>query len=871
MAEFYYLNLDVPPEDPGRLAAQRETAETQTSQNNSRLPLPSPLPPTLAERLKNERRREEGILRPTGERRPPVPNSGTTGTSSPTGTTPGTPVTTPGRRETDEARGRSNIAQTFGKHAGRPDGPRPNPLDSYVNLTYGLSLHAIKGTRYNEIVEGAPYTTDSNGIGTVLIASGGRRADSFIRNKHFQNDMYFDSLKMTTVIGLNSRTRGSNVIEINFTIVEPFSVSFVERLLRVANDLDIKSWDQMFLMLQIDFFGNYDNGSMVNPLPNNTKYIPIKIIDIKIKVDTKGAEYRCTAIPASHTAMLESNASTPVIFEVLSSNLGEFFGSGGKSAENVYSSVNSNPEREAEGFTPTVSSKPSSVRIYSFVDAMNKHQKNLVTDKLQDQADVYKFVVPESIAKSRILHNSRINPAANLPTQINNSQTRTSSNPDIERELTRINAGTSLLDVANQMIRSSDYFTSQINEENDASIDKDKPIKAFKFLSEVKLGEWDNKRKKYQKTITYYIKEYTYYNTKFLKSKRSVPTTWVKEYYYMYTGKNQQIIDFSIDFNTMFITNVTAFSDKKDRNQINTADSTPSNGIASSLPEQIQINRPNAVVSQTSVHATGTANLSKEQVAAGDLYKSMMSSARGDMINVKLKISGDPELIKQDDIFISPDRIGTEVIVGNSINMDAGEVHAYLTFQTPDDLNTTSGFYDGLSQTTNSFSGIYKIMTVDNEFTKGQFTQTLDLIRLFDQETLGMGRRIDPTNIPESQGDLIAREQFAMANEAPLAESLARKQQPVAEQRAPSIREQGDAGVAEATATQTTNQTQTVPTPATGTLSSTPPTRGTSTAFRLLDPRNTQRLQENLRNVPVTPVTDLNLNDETVSPFSFGP
>jgi hypothetical protein len=833
MAEFYYLNLNVPPEDPGRLAAQKETAETQTSQNNSRLPLPSPMPPTQAERLRNQKRREDNVLRPTT-------GTGRTEPSEPAG--PRTP------RDKTVFEGDFKL----------PEGPRPNPLDNYVNVTYGLSLHAIKPNRYNDIVGGSPYTTDSAGIGTVLIASGGRRSDRFVRNKHFQTDMFFESLKMTSVIGMNSRTRGSNVVEVSFTILEPFSVSFVERLLAVANDLDVPSWDQMFLMLQIDFFGNTDDGEIVNPLPDHTKYIPVKIIDVNIRVDTKGAEYKCTAIPASHTSMMESSASTPVIFEVLSKNLGDFFSSSGKSAENVYSSVNSNPEREAEGFTPTVSSKPSSVRIYSFVDAMNKHQRNLKDDKLQDTADEYKFVVPKSIANATVLHKPKINAAGNLPSQINNSQTKTSSKPDVEREVTRINAGTSVLDVANQMIRNSSYFIDQIDTEDAGEVSQDKPIKAFKFLTEIKLGAWDKKRKKYQKFITYHIKEYSYYNTKFLKTKRSIPSKWIKEYYYMYTGKNQQIIDFTIDFNTMFITNVSAFADRKDRNQVNNEDSSsPSQPIAESDSGKIQTNRPNYVVSQTSVHATGTSNLSKEAVAAGDLYKSMMSSSRGDMINVRLKIAGDPELIKQDDIFISPNRMGTEVMVGNSINMDAGEVHAYLTFKTPEDTNMNTGLYDGLDSGRNAFSGIYKIVTVDNEFSRGQFTQTLEMIRLFDQEDqTSASRRIDPKNIPASQGDLIAREQFAMANEAPAVP--------------PPPIEQGDASVAETIATRTTSQTQTVPTPATDTLSSTPPTRGTSTAFRLLAPGNTQRLQENLRNVPVTPVTEFT-NNETESPFSFGP
>jgi hypothetical protein len=818
--DYKYTNVFRPANDPGRQAVDASAVGAGIPSGNS-APLSNPgiLGSTQAERLRNQKRREDNVLRPT------------TGTGR---TEPGEPAGP--RTPRDKT--------VYDSHSQRPEGPRPNPLDNYVNVTYGLSLHAIKPNRYNDIVGGSPYTTDSAGIGTVLIASGGRRSDRFVRNKHFQTDMYFESLKMTSVIGMNSRTRGSNVVEVSFTILEPFSVSFVERLLAVANDLDVPSWDQMFLMLQIDFFGNTDDGEIVNPLPDHTKYIPVKIIDVNIRVDTKGAEYKCTAIPASHTSMMESSASTPVIFEVLSKNLGDFFSSTG-------ADVNLKPENNQREDTGGTNANPAanSVKIYSFVDAMNKHQRNLKDDKLQDTADEYKFVVPKSIASATVLHKPKINAAGNLPSQINNNQTKTSSKPDSEREVTRINAGTSVLDVANQMIRNSSYFIDQIDTENDGEVSTDTPIKAFKFLTEIKLGEWDKKRKKYQKFITYHIKEYSYYNTKFLKTRRSIPSKWVKEYYYMYTGKNQQIIDFTIDFNTMFITNVSAFADRKDRNQVNNADSGPSSAIAESDSGKIQTNRPNYVVSQTSVHATGTANLSKEAVAAGDLYKSMMSSSRGDMINVRLKIAGDPELIKQDDIFISPNRMGTEVMVGNSVNMDAGEVHAYLTFKTPEDINMNTGLYDGLDSGRNAFSGIYKIVTVDNEFSRGQFTQTLEMIRLFDQEDqTSASRRIDPRNIPASQGDLIAREQFAMANEAPAVP--------------PPPIEQGDARVAETMATRTTSQTQTTPTPSGSTQQSNPSGRRVLPSFVPdIRPNLNQRLQT-VRDQPVTPVTGFIPNSE---------
>ena len=130
------------------------------------------------------------------------------------------------------------------------------------------------------------------------------------------------------------------------------------------------------------------------------------------------------------------------------------------------------------------------------------------------------------------------------------------------------------------------------------------------------------------------------------------------------------------------------------------------------------------------------------------------------MINVKLKILGDPEFIKQDDIFFNPrtnpDQNSGKLIDKNgSIMFDSAERFVLLTFNTPVDVDPESGLMVVDSKyTTSAFSGIYKIITVDNEFTGGAFTQTLDLIRIFENfSTADDNRSSSPTTISEAKSD----------------------------------------------------------------------------------------------------------------------
>jgi len=104
------------------------------------------------------------------------------------------------------------------------------------------------------------------------------------------------------------------------------------------------------------------------------------------------------------------------------------------------------------------------------------------------------------------------------------------------------------------------------------------------------------------------------------------------------------------------------------------------------------------------------------------------------MVNIKVKILGDPQLIKQDDLFYGQNVRGSlsQLTPNGSLFYDNGELYVFFNFQSPTDYDETTGLaVPQLSEYQYSaFSGIYKIIKVDNVFTRGKFEQTLDLVRL---------------------------------------------------------------------------------------------------------------------------------------------
>ena len=213
--------------------------------------------------------------------------------------------------------------------------PKPNPLHEYATYTYGITLFILSKDDYKQLQEAEADSLSSWRPTNALISSGGRKwsdesfegAEILNRNPEFNDDFYFDSLRMQTVVGMNSRGRGTNAIDISFTVIEPYGMTLLDRLIVAAVDPRVgsKNYLEQPYLLQIDFFGSKALGEMVTPIPHLTKRIPIKLIEMKIKASTKGAEYAIKAIPFNHSALQETVNTTPANFEVAAATVGDFF------------------------------------------------------------------------------------------------------------------------------------------------------------------------------------------------------------------------------------------------------------------------------------------------------------------------------------------------------------------------------------------------------------------------------------------------------------------------------------------------------------------------------------------------------------------
>jgi hypothetical protein len=684
----------------------------------------------------------------------------------------------------------------------------PNPLHAYATYTYSLSLHLLTPESYNKMANGEDWLPEAK----TLIAGGGRwgtdRTDknTFHRAAQFKDDFYFDGLSLDTIIGMNAQSRGANAIQFKFNIVEPYGFTLINRLLDLSIEMKQPNYLTNPYVLQIDFFGNNDAGEPVHPLTDKngrsmSKFLPCKIIEMKIKVGTSGATYACVAIPYSHAAFAETVGVTPANFEVVASTVGNFFTNDAddsalikaveerqRQSDNAQQNMKwaqvmantkeggataADKEKLEQQAKKNAAAANAPFKAKSYTGAYNAYQQYLVLKKHCKHPVKIKFSIHPEIADAQIVVPEKNSPSTTpavdttdkkeTTAAVSANKAGTTGKPavaSVKTDVARfnVNAGDQILELINKVMRSSTYITNQLkdkdpvikNNDEGAPVDKDgKPLKWFKVIPKLILTDFDLKRNDWGAEITYHIVPYEYQNSKHPGVARSddnqIRKNLRKKYSYIYSGENNDILDFSIDFNTIFYTAVKVLSENTAR--LGAAPDNPG-GDTSDNPEtegdapdqQTKVVNPN-VTHPISVDkgAAGGINASTNPAAqqAADVMKSIYSSSRGDMINVKLKIVGDPDFIKTDDVYYNPGNANypgpdeTHAPDG-SILTDRGDIFALLSWRTPADLDQETGLPDFTRFQNSVFDGVYKIIKVSCEFKGGNFEQTLDMIRFHD-------------------------------------------------------------------------------------------------------------------------------------------
>ena len=227
-----------------------------------------------------------------------------------------------------------------------------------------------------------------------------------------------------------------------------------------------------------------------------------------------------------------------------------------------------------------------------------------------------------------------------------------------------------------------------------------------------------------------------------------------KEYKYIYTGQNNDILKFDIQVNQLFHTGKQPAPPENSAGVIATSTSTVGED-----PDQIYIvpdtDTADAATTVDAAPALSDMSVTKQTTKGGygaqtvarrvaeTLKNAILNQGTGDMTKINLEILGDPYWISDSGMgnYLGDEHDGQPYIMrdaGGSVNYQGADTHIRVIFRTPVEPNLGTSGVGGLynfppNEPINPYSGIYKVLYCDNKFSDGKFTQTIEATRMPNQ------------------------------------------------------------------------------------------------------------------------------------------
>ena len=243
-----------------------------------------------------------------------------------------------------------------------------------------------------------------------------------------------------------------------------------------------------------------------------------------------------------------------------------------------------------------------------------------------------------------------------------------------------------------------------------------------------------------------------------------------KEYNYIYTGKNKDVLDFEIAYNKSFIYPITA-----DRGSSTAAQSTGAAGTQTTgTPEpNYKTNAaPNglspgeAAAKQSEIVNTRSGNaggsgFDNSEIGIARMFNDRLLNSLVDMVKVDMTIMGDPFFLSDNGVgnYHAKETSYVNMTQDGQANYNNGELHVNILFRTPIDFDPEKGDYIFPEELiiVDTFSGLYRVNLVNHLISQNQYTTVLQMTRVraqTDQEqTQNLGAFIETTKASESMNE----------------------------------------------------------------------------------------------------------------------
>jgi len=661
--------------------------------------------------------------------------------------------------------------------------PLKNPLFNYASYDYVLGIGCLTDYELNH-----PDTTYQAGKKFPLIAKNANIDPSNrVETIYGKFDFYIDNLEMKSLIGFLPGLGNTNVTNMSFTITEPYSMGmFIFACQTIAQKLGHDNWREAPFILTIDFRGNKENGQM-DIIKGCSRRIPFAFTNLSMKVTEAGSVYTCEAMPYNQAATLDVNAlfkkdvatSGTTVQEILQTGSNSLQAAlNRRSQELVTQGTIKIPDEYLILFPvdPSSQATPASGSTNNEEESSATISSSVSADKLNDlfgslgvsRSTLNQTLIQQSDACNALGRASlgfdedrRGDPTTGKDNVLYDKTGRFNRNKagiDIKESEMRFTQDTSIPAAINQILLLSDFAKEALDPANLSDegyrgwwrID----CQVYNISSSENMESTGTK----PKLIVYRVVPYSVHASRMTPPNVKAPgydnlkKQAVKEYNYIFTGKNVDVLRFDITINNGFSVIMGADSLQRTADKVQggaTASVDEPDSNVSPLPDGNKPSKqPGAM--PTIVKYTGTTTSSDKVGGGGQesqgqraakLFQDALTTST-DLYDLNLEIIGDPYFIQQSGTgnFTAQETEYKNLNSDGSMNHQNGEVDIMISFRSPIDINQTTGLYamgaGSKSAPVLAYSGLYCVNSVASKFSGGTFKQVLTGFRRPQQEKL---------------------------------------------------------------------------------------------------------------------------------------
>lgn len=675
-----------------------------------------------------------------------------------------------------------------------------NPLTQYASFNCIFTLGALTSNSTNN-----PTTTyRANGPDITVLRSGGGGFENRIRTAYENNgnmEYYLDNFTMNSVVAPNSKTGITTGTTLEFEITEPYSMGlFLQSLQLAAIKCNHANYLKAPWLLMIDFVG-WDEDNRQHPMPEFRKMIPFQFTKLEFNTNENGSVYSVQGVPWNEITFSDEVQKIKTDISANGQTLHDILNN---AATSIANGINIREEAFKEsGATPQndfyVISFPTNTSADAGTDSSQTGDR--ATTEIDTRSLQEEFIAAHgsSSGDASLIKNFKefleansittvdSNLVASLMTRakgdindIGRSKILKSDNDagtipmglaglsyDAERQIYARNGvelqiksgtreftfkqGTRIQTIIEELVLASEYGRSIIDQSN---VTRDGQIPWFKIESQCYLlGDLETQRIRgtSPKVYVYNVVPYYVHASKFSAPGSAAPgieqlkKQAVKEYNYIYTGLNHDVLDFSIDIKAGFFE---ALSVDLAQLSASTRKHTSATSVVQDQVAGATSNKNGEFGSNATQHtqfsfmpqSAGGSSFETVETSIARMFHNTITNSDVDMMVVDMKIWGDPYFLPDSGMGnynAADSNIAITINSDYSINYQRKEVDILVNFRTPVDYNNSGTMTFPDQSSTNpveAFTGLYQVIQVSSTIQNNEFVQELKLIRRKNQE-----------------------------------------------------------------------------------------------------------------------------------------